>query len=78
MNFISLGIPYSYTWELPEGDEDGFHDFKLPPKNIIRVGAFWPSRKKFKFHMFIGWKAFSNWVYENGKILEKRTEAMIW
>ena len=28
--------------------------------------------------MFIGWKAFSNWVYENGKILEKRTEAMIW
>ena len=35
--YSSIGIPYSYTWELPEGDEDGFHGFELPPKNIIRV-----------------------------------------
>ena len=36
--YSSLAIPYSYTWELPEGDSDGFHDFKLPPSNIARVG----------------------------------------
>ena len=36
--YSSLGIPYSYTWELPQGDSDGFHDFRLPASNIVRVG----------------------------------------
>ena len=35
--YKSLGIEYSYTWELPQADEDGLHGFELPPKNIIRV-----------------------------------------
>ena len=28
--YISLGIPYSFTIELPERDADGFHGFLLP------------------------------------------------
>ena len=36
--YSSIGIGYSFTWELPEKDEDGFHGFELPPSNIIRVG----------------------------------------
>ena len=35
--YNSIGIGYSFTWELPQRDEDGFHGFELPPKNIIRV-----------------------------------------
>ena len=38
--YKDIGIEYSYTWELPERDEDGFHGFELPPKNIIRVKHF--------------------------------------
>ena len=37
--YISLGIPYSFTIELPERDADGFHGFLLPPDNIKRVIA---------------------------------------
>ena len=37
--YSSLGITFSYTWELPGQDLDyTFRGFKLPPKNIIRVG----------------------------------------
>ena len=36
--YNSIGIPYSFTWELPQKDLDGvLHGFKLPPSNIIRV-----------------------------------------
>ena len=37
--YSSIGIGYSFTWELPEKDKDGFHGFELPPSNIIRVSA---------------------------------------
>ena len=37
--YSSIGIGYSFTWELPEKDKDGFHGFELPPSNIIRVGT---------------------------------------
>ena len=23
---------------MPQGDRDGFHDFRLPPRNIVRIG----------------------------------------
>ena len=36
--YITQDIEYSYTFELPEGDEDGDHGFLLPAKNIIKVG----------------------------------------
>ena len=36
--YITKDIPYSYTFELPEKDEDGDHGFLLPAKNIIKVG----------------------------------------
>jgi len=36
--YISRGIPYSFTFELPERDENGGHEFLLPPENIVRVG----------------------------------------
>lgn len=36
--YITKDIPYSYTFELPESDEDGDHGFLLPAKNIIKVG----------------------------------------
>jgi len=36
--YISRGIPYSFTFELPERDENGHHEFLLPPENIVRVG----------------------------------------
>ena len=36
--YISLGIPYSFTFELPERDDSGGHGFLLPPSNIVRVG----------------------------------------
>ena len=36
--YSSLGIKYSYTWELPGQDSDNtFRGFKLPAKNIKRV-----------------------------------------
>jgi len=36
--YITQGVPYSYTFELPEKDESGDHGFLLPASNIIRVG----------------------------------------
>jgi len=36
--YITQDIDYSYTFELPEGDEDGDHGFLLPAKNIVKVG----------------------------------------
>jgi len=36
--YITQGIEYSYTFELPERDGDGDHGFLLPAKNIIKVG----------------------------------------
>ena len=35
--YITQNIGYSYTFELPEHDEDGEHGFLLPPSNIVKV-----------------------------------------
>ena len=37
--YSSIGIPYSYTWELPQEDKNGFHGLVLPPENIKRVSS---------------------------------------
>jgi len=36
--YITQDIPYSYTFELPERDQDGDHGFLLPAGNIVKVG----------------------------------------
>jgi len=36
--YITKGIPFSYTFELPGKDEDGQHGFILPRSNIKKVG----------------------------------------
>lgn len=36
--YITQNIDYSYTFELPEHDEDGAHGFLLPASNIVKVG----------------------------------------
>ena len=35
--YVSLGIPYGMTFELPDKDSKGWHGFLLPPENIKRV-----------------------------------------
>ena len=35
--YITQNIDYSYTFELPEHDEDGAHGFLLPASNIVKV-----------------------------------------
>ncbi|XP_023320641.1 carboxypeptidase B [Eurytemora carolleeae] len=36
--YITKGIPYSFTFELPQTDSAGNHGFLLPPSNIKKVG----------------------------------------
>lgn len=55
--YISLGIPYSFTIELPERDADGFHGFLLPPDNIKRVGK----------DLYIGFKRMSALLFKEVK-----------
>jgi len=36
--YITQNIDYSFTFELPEHDQDGDHGFLLPASNIVKVG----------------------------------------
>ena len=72
--YSSAGIAYSYTWELPEADRnlfnvlggliiffvisDGFHGFKLPAKNIKRVGE----------HLFVGFMRLAKYIAKRKKL----------
>ena len=54
--YISLGIPYSFTFELPERDADGWHGFLLPPENIKRVTQDFDCSSIVFGFLFTGWK----------------------
>ena len=41
LRYITQNIDYSYTFELPEHDDDGAHGFLLPASNIVKVWSHW-------------------------------------